>query len=133
MAVLRRLMLVALCAGLLSGIFATAAHQIATVPVILKAETYEKAAEHATAEVHHHTAAWEPESEAERAVYTLLADGLDRDRVCSVACCGAHAARRRGHLARRAFLGPRRVCDLYHRAGPGPASGGSRNRSRPAT
>ena len=50
MAVLRRLMLVALCAGLLSGIFATAAHQIATVPVILKAETYEKAAEHATAE-----------------------------------------------------------------------------------
>jgi len=69
-------MLVALCAGLLSGIFATAAHQIATVPVILKAETYEKAAEHATAEVHHHTAAWEPESEAERAAYTLLADIL---------------------------------------------------------
>jgi cobalt transporter subunit CbtA len=69
-------MLVALCAGLLSGIFATAAHQIATVPVILKAETYEKAAEHATAAVHHHTAAWEPESEAERAAYTLLADVL---------------------------------------------------------
>jgi cobalt transporter subunit CbtA len=69
-------MLVALCAGLLSGIFATAAHQIATVPVILKAETYEKAAEHATAAVHHHTAEWEPESEAERAAYTLLADVL---------------------------------------------------------
>jgi len=76
MAVFRRLVLVALCSGLLSGIFATAAHQIGTVPVILKAEEYEKAAEHpAGTEAHDHTAvAWEPENGAERTAYTLLAD-----------------------------------------------------------
>jgi hypothetical protein len=63
---------------LLSGIFAAVAHQIGTVPVILKAEEYEKAAEHpAGTEAHDHTAvAWEPENGAERTVYTLLADIL---------------------------------------------------------
>jgi predicted cobalt transporter CbtA len=65
MAVLRRLVFAALCAGLLSGIFATGAHQIATVPVILKAEAYEKAPERATAEAHQHAAAWEPENGAD--------------------------------------------------------------------
>jgi cobalt transporter subunit CbtA len=78
MAFFRRLVLVALCAGLLSGIFATAAHQIGTVPVILKAEMYEKAAEHQAASVqaHEHNAMWEPENGAERTAYTLLADVL---------------------------------------------------------
>jgi cobalt transporter subunit CbtA len=76
MAVFRRLVLTALCAGLLSGIFATAAHQIGTVPVILKAEGYEKSAAHATADAHPHTTAWEPETGAERTAYTLLADVL---------------------------------------------------------
>jgi len=77
MAALRRLVLVALCAGVLSGIFATAAHQIGTVPVILKAEIYEKAAEHLYSRGHEHTAAaWEPEDGAERTAYTLLADVL---------------------------------------------------------
>jgi len=78
MAVFRRLVLVALCAGLLSGIFATAAHQIGTVPVILKAEMYEEAAEHQAASVqaHEHNAMWEPENGAERTTYTLIADIL---------------------------------------------------------
>jgi len=78
MAAFRRLVLVALCAGLLSGIFATAAHQIGTVPVILKGEMYEKAAEHQAASVqaHEHSAAWEPENGAERTAYTLIADIL---------------------------------------------------------
>jgi cobalt transporter subunit CbtA len=78
MAVFRRLVLVALCAGLLSGIFATAAHQLSTVPVILKAEMYEKAAEHQPASVHahEHSAIWEPENGAERTAYTLIADVL---------------------------------------------------------
>jgi len=78
MAVFRRLVLVALCAGLLSGIFATAAHQIGTVPVILKAEMYEKTAERQAARVqaHEHSAAWEPEDGAERTAYTLIADIL---------------------------------------------------------
>jgi len=47
MAVFRRLVFAALCAGLLSGVFATVAHQIATVPLILEAETYEKSSAHA--------------------------------------------------------------------------------------
>jgi cobalt transporter subunit CbtA len=78
MAGFRRLVLVALCAGLLSGIFATAGHQISTVPVILKAEMYEKAAERQAASVqaHEHNAMWEPENGAERAAYTLIADVL---------------------------------------------------------
>jgi cobalt transporter subunit CbtA len=77
-AVLRRLVSVALCAGLLAGIFAAAAHQIGTVPIILKAEVYEKPAEHpAGAKAHEHAAvAWEPENGAERTAYTLLADIL---------------------------------------------------------
>jgi cobalt transporter subunit CbtA len=74
--VLRRLVWVALCAGLLSGLFATAAHQIGTVPVILKAELYEKAAEHSGTQAHGHAAAWEPQNGVERAAYTLLADLL---------------------------------------------------------
>jgi len=74
-AAFRRLVFVALCAGLLSGIFATAAHQIGTVPVILKAELYEKASEHDAAMAHEH-AVWEPENGVERTAYTLLADIL---------------------------------------------------------
>src|SRR6201998_1765482 len=70
MAVLRRLVFVALCAGLLSGLFATVGHQIGTVPLILQAEIYEKPL------AHEHTSAWEPENGAERTAYTLLADIL---------------------------------------------------------
>jgi cobalt transporter subunit CbtA len=66
MAVFRRLVFVALCAGLLSGVFATAAPQIGTVPLILEAETYEQPA----------ATAWEPDNGTERALYTLLADVL---------------------------------------------------------
>src|SRR6266851_2647186 len=44
MAVFRRLVYAALCAGLVSGFFAAAAHQIGTVPLIIEAETYERAA-----------------------------------------------------------------------------------------
>jgi cobalt transporter subunit CbtA len=78
MAAFRRLVVVALCAGLLSGIFATAAHQISTVPVILKAEMYEKAAERqpASVQAHEHNAMWEPQNGAERTAHTLIADVL---------------------------------------------------------
>ena len=76
MAVFRRLIFAALCAGLLSGVFATVAHQIATVPLILQAETYENPAERAMAAGHEHTGEWEPENGAERTAYTLLADVL---------------------------------------------------------
>jgi len=76
MAVFRRLVFAALCAGSLSGVFATLAHQIGTVPLILQAESYEKPSERTMAAAHEHTSAWEPENGAERTAYTLLADIL---------------------------------------------------------
>jgi cobalt transporter subunit CbtA len=76
MAVFRRVVFVAFCAELLSGVFATAAHQIATVPIILEAEVFEKASEDAAAMALEHPTAWEPETRIERTAYTLLADIL---------------------------------------------------------
>jgi cobalt transporter subunit CbtA len=76
MSILRPLVFAALCAGLLSGIFATAAHQLGTVPIILEAEAYEKPAPHMTLGAHQHASSWEPENGAERTAYTLVADIL---------------------------------------------------------
>ncbi|HEV2334512.1 MAG TPA: CbtA family protein, partial [Stellaceae bacterium] len=69
MALFRRLVCAALCAGVLSGILVWAAHQIGTVPLILEAETYETAA-------HEHGTDRAPETGVERALYTLAADLL---------------------------------------------------------
>lgn len=87
MAVFRRLLYAALCAGLVSGVLVAAAHQIGTVPLILEAETYEAAAQHASAQTHAHgntaaavhdstAAGWAPETRIERAAYTLATDLL---------------------------------------------------------
>jgi cobalt transporter subunit CbtA len=84
MSFLRRVLLTALFAGLLSGAFATALHQFATVPLILEAERYEHAPSHAAPATPMATAehrdseddAWVPEEGIERAVYTLAADLL---------------------------------------------------------
>ena len=72
-AAFRRIFYAALCAGLISGFFAALAHQFGTVPLILKAESYEKrAAVHDRGAI----AAWAPEDRVERAVYTAVADLL---------------------------------------------------------
>ena len=87
MATFRRLILAALCAGLLTGIFVAGAHHFGTVPLILEAETYEAAAQHPAGQTHAHgnTAgaayqnapeSWKPETRIERAAYTLAADLL---------------------------------------------------------
>jgi cobalt transporter subunit CbtA len=94
MDIFRRLFIVAVLAGLVSGIFATLTHQVATVPVIQEAEVFEKAAEAseapaaadttmsmgaepAAATEHHHDAdAWEPADGFERNALTVLADIL---------------------------------------------------------
>ena len=80
MTLFRRLLYAALCAGFLSGAIAAAAHQIGTVPLILKAETYEQigaAVPHAAApHGHAAAAAWEPENGLERTAYTFAADLL---------------------------------------------------------
>jgi cobalt transporter subunit CbtA len=80
MGVFRRLLLAALCAGLVSGVVAAVAHQLGTVPLILQAETYEKPAPHGGQPGQAHdrgpAAEWEPENGFERAAYTLVADLL---------------------------------------------------------
>jgi cobalt transporter subunit CbtA len=74
MQIFRRLVLAALCAGLLSGVIVTLAHQVGTVPLILAAEGYEAPPAH---EGHDHAVAvWEPRDGVERLLYTALADGL---------------------------------------------------------
>jgi len=83
-----RLLLVALIAGAVSGLFVSIVHQIATVPVILDAEVYENAAAapaadqaasavttEATAHEHEHEG-WTPADGFERNFYTTLADVL---------------------------------------------------------
>jgi cobalt transporter subunit CbtA len=69
-AAFRRLVYAALCAGLLSGVLAAAAHQFVTVPLILEAEAYEAAAPHPAAEP------GPPENKIQRAAATLVADLL---------------------------------------------------------
>ncbi len=89
MNVFRRLFFAALFAGIFSGVVITAAHQVGTVPIILNAEVYEKAAEaHGHPGVAHEHAdheaaiaqtkpeAWEPQDGLERTLYTGLADIL---------------------------------------------------------
>jgi cobalt transporter subunit CbtA len=76
MSVVRRLVFAALCAGLLTGVLATVAHQFGTVPLILQAETYEHAVQPTAPHEHAAPAAWQPDGWAERGVYTLLADVL---------------------------------------------------------
>jgi cobalt transporter subunit CbtA len=106
MQMFRRLFIAAASAGLLSGLFVTLVHQVTTVPVILAAEVFEKAAEQqaptgdaettaaatpaanapSTEEGHDHDHAaeghshggdeWEPQDGFERTAYTALADLL---------------------------------------------------------
>jgi cobalt transporter subunit CbtA len=85
MSAFRRIVLVAALAGLIAGVLAAVAHEIATVPVILKAEVYEKAAEpHAAAHAHAAATAaherpsegWAPRDGLERKAFTALADVL---------------------------------------------------------
>lgn len=84
-----RLLLVALIAGAVSGIFVTIVHQIATVPAILDAEVYENAAaepaaadqvvQPVTAEAtarEHEDEGWVPADGLERNLYTTLDDVL---------------------------------------------------------
>ncbi len=82
----RNIVFAAALAGLIAGLFVTIAHTVGTVPIILKAETYEKVAETsaapatnadaAAAEHHHDAEAWQPTDGFERTAFTVLADVL---------------------------------------------------------
>jgi cobalt transporter subunit CbtA len=80
-----RILLTALAAGLLAGVFVFAAHMIKTEPLILHAEVYENAAPEvghsqdsgsATHEDEAEAEEWAPEDGFERYAYTLVADLL---------------------------------------------------------
>ena len=99
----RRLFTAAALAGLIAGVFVTLVHQVTTVPVILSAEVYEKAAAAqvpaepgaaaqgsqmggmssmdmgampAAHEHDHAVGVWEPEDGLERTAFTVVADVL---------------------------------------------------------
>ncbi|HVM81303.1 MAG TPA: CbtA family protein [Stellaceae bacterium] len=84
MAALRRTLLAGLLAGILAGGIVTALQAVRVAPLILAAEVYESAAEHAAPPGHDHAAAaghdhsaaaeWEPEEGLERTGFTLLAN-----------------------------------------------------------
>lgn len=85
MQLFRRIVFAAACAGLLTGVLVTAVHQAGTVPVILRAEVFEKAADAAHAASHavageaaheHDEHGWTPRDGLERTGYTALADIL---------------------------------------------------------
>lgn len=84
----RQIVFAASLSGLIAGAFLALAHALGTVPIILKAETYEAAGEASTIGAaegtatsampapHHEPNAWEPANGFERNAYTLLADVL---------------------------------------------------------
>ncbi|MCI0430973.1 MAG: CbtA family protein [Rhodospirillales bacterium] len=86
MTMFRNIVFVAALAGLIAGVFLTILHSIGTVPIILKAETYEQAAEvaaapattgeAATAEHQPDAEPWGPTNGFERTAFTLMANVL---------------------------------------------------------
>src|SRR5689334_10665544 len=96
MGVFRRIVFSSLLAGLIVGVLVTLAHQLGTVPLILRGEVYEQAAEAASAtapaalhdhdhgaaataqagEHEHGDGAWEPANGLERNLFTAGADIL---------------------------------------------------------
>jgi cobalt transporter subunit CbtA len=87
---LRSILFAAALAGLIAGVFVTMLHMAGTARIIARAETYEKAAEAAPAQVsdtmpmagmgmpahEHEEGGWEPADGFERALFTALADIL---------------------------------------------------------
>ncbi len=80
---LTRILLAAILAGVLSGVFVTAVQALRVTPLILEAETYENSGgaadthshEAGTAD-HHDGEAWAPENGIERTLYTMLSNVL---------------------------------------------------------
>ena len=80
-AVATRILLAAILAGVMAGVFTTAIQHFAVAPLILEAETYENAATgdaaaHAHEDTQHDHEAWAPAAGLERAFFSGLANIL---------------------------------------------------------
>jgi cobalt transporter subunit CbtA len=85
MAYFRNIVLIAAVAGLIAGLGMTVAQELTTVPLILKAETFEQAEDakasaqahvHEDGTAHKHDAGWAPQDGVERTAFTLAANVL---------------------------------------------------------
>jgi cobalt transporter subunit CbtA len=85
MAYFRNIVLIAAVAGLIAGLGMTVAQELTTVPLILKAETFEQAEDamasaqahvHEDGAMHEHGAGWAPQDGIERTAFTLAANVL---------------------------------------------------------
>lgn len=84
MSIFRSIVFSAVAAGLVVGVVTTIVQHVGTVPLILQAEVYERAAEAAAASTvtphdhsaHEHAAAWEPSDGLERNLYSAAANIL---------------------------------------------------------
>jgi len=84
MAYFRNIVLIAAVAGLIAGLGMTVAQELTTVPLILKAETFEQAGDakapaarvHEDGAVHQHGEGWAPQDGVERTAFTLAANVL---------------------------------------------------------
>jgi cobalt transporter subunit CbtA len=79
MAIIRKVVLSAIFAGILSGIFLSLIQNLQVNSIILQAEQYEirsdvSSHEHAVAQHHHDTAAWQPSNGSERTFYTYVSN-----------------------------------------------------------
>jgi cobalt transporter subunit CbtA len=109
---LRRILLTALIAGTVAGLFAAGLQHLKLIPLIAAAEVYEAAGTHqhdsAAHADHQHDAVpeWEPAPGIERTGYTLLADLLAGIGFAALLTGGVALARSRGYAidARRGLL-----------------------------
>ena len=74
----RRILFAAALAGLIGGVFATAAQSLRIIPIILEAETYETASvlDHDPSQATAGEEAWAPDDGVERTAFTLVTNVL---------------------------------------------------------
>ena len=158
MSVFRSIVFSSVIAGIIVGVLVTLAHQFGTVPLILKGEVYEQAAEAASPlagaphdharrsarrsrcprprDAHEHGAdAWEPSQRLRAQCLHRRRRHPHRHRFRAAAVRRLCPVGPQGHLARGLVLGSRRLRGVHAGARPRPlarAAGHAGDRARPA-
>ena len=132
----RTMVLVAAAAGLIAGLGMTAAQQLTTVPLILKAEMFEQAEaanaepqhEHADATAaHEHGEGWAPSGGLERTAFTLAANIITGIGFALLLIAVSELAGGIIRLAARGDVGPCGVCRVHAGARSWASAGAPRN------